>query len=141
KASATSGLTNYASPTFATIPGTAITFTIPAGMTGDVYIWGYAGAMETATNNTNFATVDIAVFRNGAYIPVGCYNRITLDGQNINAFATTSFNTMETLPAGTYTYDIRGMRNGGTQAVNIGGNCATDVNCGELTIFVVLRPN
>jgi hypothetical protein len=139
KASATAGLTNYTSTTFATIPGTTITFTIPTGMTADVYIWGYAGAMEVNAVTTNYAMVDIAVFRNGAFIPVGGYNRISLDGQNINAFATTSFNTMETLTAGTYIYDLRGRRYSGTEQVNIGGNCTTDVNCGELTIFVVLK--
>jgi hypothetical protein len=139
KASATNGINNYTSTTWAVIPGTAITFTIPTGMTADVNIWAYAGAMETATNSNNYATVDIAIFRNGAFLPVGGFNRITLDGYNINEFKTTSFFTMETLGAGTYTYDIRGRRNGGTQAVNIGGNCSTDTNCGEIVIMVKFR--
>lgn len=139
KASATGGILNYASTTFAVIPGTSISFTIPTGLTADVLIWGYAGARETSTNSNNYANVDIAVFRNGAFLPIGGFNRFTLDGQNINAFNTTSFCTMETLSAGSYTYDLRGRRSGGTQAVDIGGNCSTDTNCGELVIEVIFK--
>lgn len=108
-------------------------------MTADVYIYAYCGAMEVTNNPLNFATVDIAVFRNGNFLPIGAFNRITLDGVNINEFKTTSMFTMENLTAGSYTYEIRGRRNGGTESVNIGGNCSTDVNCGELIIEVILK--
>jgi hypothetical protein len=38
------------------------------------------------------------------------------------------------VPAGTYTYDVRGRRNGGSYQVVISGDCAPEVNCGELKL-------
>ncbi|MCX7607438.1 MAG: hypothetical protein N2170_09305 [Bacteroidia bacterium] len=46
----------------------------------------------------------------------------------------------ETLTPGTYTYELRGSRQDGNFAIFIGGNCTTDVNCGELKIAVRYRP-
>jgi len=120
-------------------PGLSITFTIPPGQTADVVIQAYIGMRNTSTTAGQYSIVDVIIYRNGSFIPVGGWNRVeTLNSSSFaqNAFNTTSINTKETLGAGTYTYEIRSARFSGNTSVDIGGNCATDTNCGELTITV-----
>ena len=136
-AQSTAGRLAVASNVATLQPGLSITFTIPAGQTADVQIMAYIGFRNTATTSSAYSICDVTVYRNGAFIPVGGWNRIeTLNGNNQNAFNGTSINTKETLTAGTYTYEVWDRRFGGNVSVDIGGNCTTDVNCGEMTVIV-----
>jgi len=88
--------------------------------------------------------VDVAVFRNGSYLALGGYNRGKLnnrDGNLVDMYPLVIIARDVNVSAGTYTYDVRGSRNGGSYRVLISGNCATMVNCGELKLAVRYRPS
>lgn len=140
-ASSTAALTINGLGTTAAVPGTGVTFTIPAGRSADVYIYAYTGLSLTGGTATSWSLANVLLCRGGTFLPVGGFNRVKLnngDGTSVD-MKTTSFVCKETLPAGTYTYDIRGGLNSGSQPTLIGANCATEVGCAEITVDVIFK--
>ncbi|MCS7162749.1 MAG: hypothetical protein NZ958_05420 [Bacteroidia bacterium] len=125
-----------------TLPGLSQVITIPPGYTAEVEIWAQAGVALTGGVPNSWALVDVIIYRNGNFIPVGGWNRRKLhngagDVTDMDALVVIA---RETLGPGTYTYEVRGTRPAGNQEVAIGGDCVFDVNCGELKIAVRYRP-
>jgi hypothetical protein len=125
---------------------TSTTPTVQPGMTqvvnlaatSSVMIWATIGGRTTATGNANHAVVDMVVYVDGTFLPNGGWNRFTVTNpSSTNAFNTCAINTMITLPAGAHTIELRTLRSSGTSSVDIGGNSATDVNPGEMTIMIL----
>jgi hypothetical protein len=129
--------------TWQILPGLSQTITVPPGFVADVEIWAQAGILiDGGSTSTDWAVVDVAVFRNGAWLTLGGYNRGKLnnrDGTTTDMYPLVIIARDANVPAGTYTYDVRGRRNGGSYRVVIGGDCATNVNCGELKLAVRYR--
>lgn len=124
------------------IPGLAQTITVPTGYQADIEIWAQAGVLLTGGTSTSWAVADIILYRNGSFIPIGGWNRRKLhngDG-TIRDMDVLCLIARETLGPGTYNYQLMSNRYAGNQAVSIGGDCATAVNCGELKIAVRYRP-
>ena len=124
------------------IPNLAQTITVPTGYRADIEIWAQAGAYLTGGTSTSWAVADIILYRNNDYIPIGGWNRRKLhngDGNFVDMDVLCLI-ARETLGPGTYNYQLMSNRFAGNQAVRIGGDCATEVNCGELKIAVRYRP-
>lgn len=118
-------------------PGLSTTIVIPAGQTAQITVIGDIGVRNALTTSTAYTIVDVIVFLNGTFLPVGGWNRCeTLNGNLQNAFGVIPISATFTVPAGTHTIDIRTAKFGGNINCDIGGNCATDTNCGEITVFV-----
>lgn len=118
-------------------PGLSTTIVVPAGQTAQISVIGDIGVRNAVTTSTAYSIVDVIIYLNGAFLPVGGWNRCeTLNGNNQNAFEVIPISATFTVGAGTHTIDIRTARFGGNINCDIGGNCATDTNCGEATIFV-----
>ncbi|MEN2992655.1 MAG: hypothetical protein ABDH91_03785 [Bacteroidia bacterium] len=140
--SSTGAITLNISGVVTPLPGLSQVITVPTGYTADVEIWAQAGVMLTGGVSTSWAVADLIIYRNGNYIPIGGWNRRKLhngDGAVTDMDALVVI-ARETLSPGTYTYDVRGNRFSGNQAIVMGGNCETEVNCGELKIAVRYRP-
>lgn len=140
--SSTSAITLNTNGSVTLIPGTAITFTIPAGKIADVYIYAYSGAALTGGSSTSWAVADVIIYKNGTFLPVGGWNRIKLnnrDGTTTDMNTTSLICIDRNVTAGTYTYDLRGNRFSGNQGVSVGGDCTAEVNCAEMTIEVVFK--
>lgn len=118
-------------------PGLSQTFTLANPAT--VMILASIGTRTTSTTTGAFATVDAVIYVDGNFLPAGGWNRFTtVNPTNQNAFNTVAINTITVLPAGPHTIELRTMRLGNsTTPVDIGGNAATDVNPGELSILVL----
>ena len=118
-------------------PGMTQTFNLTAPAT--VIIWASIGGRTTNTTSGAYATVDMVIYANGAFLPNGGWNRFNIvNPSNTNSFGTCSINTMISLPAGTHTIDLRTFRGASsTSPVDIGGNSSTDVNPGEMTIMIL----
>ena len=129
--------------TWQTLPGLSQTITVPPGFVADVEIWAQAGILiDGGSSATDWAVVDVAVFRNGNWLTLGGYNRGKLnnrDGTATDMYPLVIIARDANVPAGTYTYDVRGRRNGGSYGVVISGDCAPMVNCGELKLAVRYR--
>jgi hypothetical protein len=125
------------------LPGLSQTITVPPGFEADVEIWAQAGiSIDGGSSSTDWAVVDVAVFRNGAWLTSGGHNRGKLnnrDGTIADMYPLVIIARDANVPAGTYTYDVRGRRNSGSFGVVIGGNCDPEVNCGELKLAVRYR--
>jgi hypothetical protein len=128
--------------TWQILPGLSQTITVPPGFVADVEIWAQAGIALSGGTSTDWAVVDVAVFRNGAWLTLGGFNRGKLnnrDGTITDMYPLVIIARDANVPAGTYTYDVRGRRVSGSIGVTIGGNCDPDVNCGELKLAVRYR--
>lgn len=125
------------------LPGLSQTITVPPGFVADVEIWAQAGiSLPGGTSTTDWALVDVAVYRNGNWLTLGGYNRGKLnnrDGNVTDMYPLVIIARDANVPAGTYTYDVRGRRNGGSVGVLISADCAPEVNCGELKLAVRYR--
>jgi len=131
--------------TWQILPNLSQTITVPTGFVADVEIWAQAGIMiDGGSLSTDWAIVDVAVFRNGSYLALGGYNRGKLnnrDGNLTDIYPLVIIARDVIVQDGTYTYDVRGRRNGGSYRVVISGDCATMVNCSELKLAVRYRPS
>ncbi|MES2131429.1 MAG: hypothetical protein V4506_03710 [Bacteroidota bacterium] len=117
-------------------PGLTQTFTLASP--ASVIIWATIGGRNTATTSGAYATVDMIVYLNGAFLANGGWNRFSVVNPTAaNSFGVGAINTMISLPAGTHTIDLRTARLNGTTSVDIGGNAALDTNPGELTILIL----
>jgi hypothetical protein len=118
-------------------PGLTQTFTLTAPAT--VIVWATIGARTTGTGNTNYANVDAIIYVDGAFLPLGGWNRFQVTNPSAsNSFNTCAINTSFTLAAGVHTIQLRTARlAGSTSTVDIGGNAALDTNPGEMTILIL----
>jgi len=130
--------------TWQILPGLSQTITVPTGFVADVEIWAQAGIAIAGGTSTDWAVVDVAVFRDGNWFTLGGYNRGKLnnrDGNLTDIYPLVIIARDVIVQDGTYTYDVRGRRNGGSYRVVISGDCATMVNCSELKLAVRYRPS
>ena len=128
--------------TWQILPGLSQTITVPTGFVADVEIWAQAGIAIAGGTSTDWAVVDVAVFRDGNWFTLGGYNRGKLnnrDGNLTDMYPLVIIARDANVSAGTYTYDVRGRRNNGSFGVVISGDCAQVVNCGELKLAVRYR--
>jgi len=117
-------------------PGMTQTFTTTSPTT--VIVWASIGARNTGTTSGSYATVDMILYVDGAFLANGGWNRFSVVNPTLaNGFNTCTINTMFTLAAGTHTIDLRSARPFGNVSVDIGGNAALDTNPGEMTIMVL----
>lgn len=122
------------------LPGLSRTLTLTAP--AKVYI-NTNGGIQTASTTLNGGSIaDVAIYNNNALLPDGGYKRLTI--LNMGAAAPQNFGTcfeywsmdaIVTLPAGTYTFDVRGTWQAGA-SVTIGGNNTT-VMQGVMNIMVI----
>jgi hypothetical protein len=140
--SATGSVNHNTNGNVTQIPGLAQTITVPTGYQADIEIWAQAGVGLTGGTSTSWAVADIILYRNGNFIPIGGWNRRKLhNGDGTSAdIDVLCLIARETLGPGTYNYQLMSNRYTGNQAVRIGGDCAAEVNCGELKIAVRYRP-
>lgn len=118
-------------------PGLSAAFVVPTGQTATVTVIGDIGCNNAVTTSSAYSIVDVVIYLDGAFLPVGGWNRAEcLNGTNQNAFTVIPLSATFSAGAGAHTVDIRSARFGGNTAVNIGGNCATDTDCGEFTVFI-----
>lgn len=123
-------------------PGCTITFTVPTGQIADVNITAIIGALNQSTTSGEYSTVEAIIYCDGTFLPQGGWNRFSVvnPGSNTNAFNTSSFTTVwNGVTAGTHTIALYTDRYSGNSSVNIGGNCTTDVGCGEVHATVNYR--
>ncbi len=116
-------------------PGCTFAFTIPTGQTADLKIDAIIGGNNATTGTTDRSIVDVIIYQNGTFLAQGGWNRVSCNNSSAggNAFFTTSLTTWSSnLPAGAYTISLMTARFSGPTAVNIGGNCALDTDCGEI---------
>jgi hypothetical protein len=119
----TSGLT--ASSSWQTIPGASITGTWQAG---DVVVINYSGVF--AHQSGSWAFVDVAPFVNGSMIAVGGYCRGDIYSTYSPAFMPyASIAVYVITTTGSYTFDLRTKRTGGTASVLVGGNSSQVSEC------------
>ncbi len=109
------------------IPGTTLTANYLAG---DVVTIHYSGNMAYSTG-TGYATIDIAPFVNTSLISVGGYSRGEINS-SVNApwwipYSSTAVYVIPT--TGSYTFDLRTIRTGGSVGVIIGGNSTSATEC------------
>ncbi len=121
-------------------PGCTFTFVVPTGQIADLKIDAIVGGNNSTTGTTDRTIVDVIIYQNGTFLPLGGWNRVSCNNSSGggNAFFTTSLTTWSAgLTAGTYTISLMTARFSGTTPVNIGGNCALDTDCGEIhgTLF------
>lgn len=119
------------------LPGLTRTFTITAPAKLLCHTDGGIQTTSTATNG--FSAVDVTLFLNGAYFGQGGYERVTVVN-NFGVVTTLGFWSKEvivTLPAGTYTVDVRTLKNLGSDAI-VGGN-NTSVLQGVLITQVIYQ--
>lgn len=126
---------NSATPTLQ--PGLTQSITLTSSST--VIVWATIGARTVATGNANYATVDMILYVDGTFLPLGGWNRFQVTNPSTtNSFNTCAMNTSFTLAAGTHTIELRTLRLAtSTSTVDIGGNATTDVNPGEMTIMIL----
>jgi len=139
-----------ANTTWQVVPGMTLNIVVPAGRTAKIKIMGTVGLWTPCGTNNNSSCTDLAVFRNGALVITatgGAYRRICLgdnlidfsDGENM--FGHAELFSMETLGAGTYTYDLRCrqyLTGAGSCQGDVGGNNSS-VNQGVLLIDVMYQ--
>ncbi len=129
-----SALTLNTTGIWTAIPGESLT--IPGLVTNDRLMISYAG--NAAMNGADYNYVDVAVFANGAMVQIGGYVRFSLDNSSANiVWQNYSAIARYTIPAnGSYTFEVRALRNLGGNAITIGGN-STEAGEGVLIIYVL----
>lgn len=124
-------------------PGCTINFTVPTGQIADVKIDGVLGAITSSTLSGRYAAYEVIVYVDGSFLPQGGWNRTFLNNPasvNTNALGICAFSTTAIgLTAGNHTIALYSSFYAGNSALQIGGNCSTDVNCGEIHAIVTYR--
>jgi hypothetical protein len=123
-------------------PGCTINIVIPTGQTADIKIDGVLGGRNAATTASAYSTFDAIIYYDGAFLPQGGFNRTTIvnpnpgtNGFNVCTMSTTVLNAT----AGSHTIQLFSKRLAGTVAVDLGGDCALDTNCGEIHAVVTYK--
>ncbi|TAF35234.1 MAG: hypothetical protein EAZ57_01285 [Cytophagales bacterium] len=136
----TASRTAVASTTLTLQPGVTQTFTIPAGVTADVYINATIGMRNVSTTASQYAAVDAVLHVNGVAMAAGGWNRITnVNHGTGNSLTNVSLASAVVLAGGTHTIDMRTARVNGNTTVDIGGDALLDTTAGEMTIFIFYR--
>jgi hypothetical protein len=126
------------------IPGMSLTVTVPAGMTAKILVHAEVGLLTNCATNGGISGTDVAIYRNAVLLPNGGYKRTYLadaliDFDDNNVWGNPSTEVIETLGAGTYTYDLRCFQQlTGSCNAAVGGG-AGDVRQGTLTVQVILQ--
>jgi hypothetical protein len=137
----TAGVT-VSTATWTILPGLSRTITLTAP--AKVVINTNGGVQTASTTLDGGSIVDVALWNNAALLPDGGFKRLTvlnmgaLAPQNfVTCFEYWSMDNTLTLPAGTYTFDVRARWQAGGNA-NIGGN-NTSVLQGVMNIMVIYQ--
>lgn len=123
-------------------PGCTINFTIPTGQIADIKIDGVLGGLNTSTVAGRVSLFDAIVIVDGAALPQGGWNRVTLVNSSAggNSLGVCTFSTAWVgVTAGAHTIQLFSSRVSGTTSLDIGGNCVTDTNCGEIHATISYR--
>ncbi|NVO01355.1 MAG: collagen-like protein [Bacteroidetes bacterium] len=134
----TAGRLAVTSTTVTVQPGLTQTFTTTGPTT--VFVWATIGARSTATTTGAYANIDMMIYLDGTFLPLGGWNRFQVTNPSLsNSFGTCAINTSFTLAAGTHTIDLRTkiLTVSAGNSADIGGNAATDTNPGELSIMIL----
>lgn len=130
------GRTNVNSGVLTLQPGCTINFTIPTGETADIKIDALLGGTNVSTTAGQYSLVDVVVYLDGTFLAQGGWDRtscINPSGTNTNGFFTATITTWASgVTAGAHTLQLMAARSAGTSNVNLGGNCSTTTNCGEI---------
>ncbi len=123
-------------------PGCLINFTVPVGQSVDVKIDAILGVINENITNNRYASFDTAIVVDGNFLDRGGYNRTTNVGTNSNntVFENTYLSTIwENVGPGAHTIGLYVSYFEGNSPITIGGDCMTDVNCGEINAIVTYR--
>lgn len=138
----TGGITTNSS--WQVIPGMSITATVPSGMNAKILVHADLGIATTSTVQPS--GTDIAIYMNGTWTPGSAgYKRVylrpgTINTEN-NVFGNPSMDIVQTVGAGTYTFDVRGwqqLTGGGSSSAVVGG-ASGSVFQGSLIVMVILQ--
>ena len=138
---ATFGDSSLTAPTlniYTLIPNLTQTISVPSNCS--VFITT-TGGVGTSNNNSNTATVDIAIFIDGALLPSGGFSRINSVNPNAinNGFTneTWAVSTIQTLSAGNHTIDVRVNPRSITGGNIVVSGAINNVRQGELYITII----
>ena len=138
---ATYGDSSLTAPTlnsYTLIPNLTQTISVPSNCS--VFITT-TGGVGTSNNNSNTATVDIAILIDGALLPSGGFSRINSVNPNAinNAFTneTWAVSTIQTLSAGNHTIDVRVNPRSITGGNIVVSGAINNVRQGELYITII----
>ena len=138
---ATYGDSSLTAPTlniYTLIPNLTQTISVPSNCS--VFITT-TGGVGTSNNNSNTATVDIAIFIDGALLPSGGFSRINSVNPNAinNSFTneTWAVSTIQTLSAGNHTIDVRVNPRSITGGNIVVSGAINNVRQGELYITII----
>ena len=138
---ATYGDSSLTAPTlniYTLIPNLTQTISVPSNCS--VFITT-TGGVGTSNNNSNTATVDIAILIDGALLPSGGFSRINSVNPNAinNAFTneTWAVSTIQTLSAGNHTIDVRVNPRSITGGNIVVSGPLNNVRQGELYITII----
>ena len=138
---ATYGDSSLTAPTlniYTLIPNLTQTISVPSNCS--VFITT-TGGVGTSNNNSNTATVDIAIFIDGALLPSGGFSRINSVNPNAinNGFTneTWAVSTIQTLSAGNHTIDVRVNPRSITGGNIVVSGPINNVRQGELYITII----
>lgn len=132
------------STTWQIIPGVSTQVTVPAGRTAKMIINAGVGLFTNCATNGGISGTDIAIYRNGVILPNGGLRRVYLgdaliDLDENNVYGNPSMQVIETLAAGTYTYDLRCWQQlTGSCNASVGG-ASGDIRQGVLSVIMVLQ--
>ncbi|MEP7169635.1 MAG: hypothetical protein ABI855_09730 [Bacteroidota bacterium] len=106
------------------LPGLTRTITLTAP--GKLLCHTDGGIQTTSGSINGFSAVDIVLFLNGAYFGQGGYERVTVVNNTgvVTCLGFWSKEVMIALAAGTYTVDVRSIKNLGADAVVSGNNAS-----------------
>jgi len=130
--------------TWQILPGMTQTVTVPAGKTAKIVVHAEVGVITNCATNGGISGTDVAIYRNAAFLPNAAFKRVYLgdaliDLDENNFYGNPSMQAIETLGAGTYTYDVRCWQQlTGSCNASVGG-VAGDIKQGVLSVIVILQ--
>jgi len=130
--------------TWQNIPGMSIAVTVPAGMTAKILVHAEVGLFTNCATNGGISGTDVALYRNAVLVPSGGFKRVYLgdaliDLDENNVYGNPSMDIIETLGAGSYTYDLRCWQQlTGSCNAAVGG-AAGDIRQGMISVQVILQ--
>ena len=132
------------STTWQNIPGMTITFTVPAGASAKAMVHAEVGMFTNCATNGGISGTDVGIYRNAVLVTNGGFKRTYLgdaliDLDENNVYGNPSMEIIETLGAGTYTYELRCWQQlTGSCNASVGG-ATGDVRQGMISVQVVLQ--
>jgi hypothetical protein len=123
---------------FTTLSGLSQTVTLTGS--AKLLITSEGGLFTTGGNKGHYSEIDIVLFQDGSILTEGGYKRVTAVNNNgsRNTVENWTFSILtNVIAAGTYTWDIRSIKESGEDAVVNGDN--SSVLQGSLTIIVIYQ--